>query len=544
MPDKHPLLFKAKTVWSADKPPFESFACLAGRILATGSYRDLRGAYADAKVVELGDTFVMPGFNDAHQHLSLMARQNLHLDVSPDSAPDRTKLKSRIRAVTHSKPRGTWVLAFNYSDEHYPEGRLRRDELDEIAPEHPVLVEHVSGHWGVTNTLGLTVLGSPSVNGVSRGDDASAEGVDESAGVLYEQALFDAIYPALSRGRAKVNSGETKAAYRAELSRLVSYLHSLGITSITDALVGEGEFESYVELARSENLFLRVNMLSTFKTVPDLAEWSHTLRGFSDRLKLGGIKLFVDGAISGRTCLVDEPFLGTEDTGRLVTPYSELRDQVRKVHNAGSRVAAHANGERAIRYLLRTLEEDYEDRSYRVARPRVEHCSIIDEGILSRLKALDAIVVPFASYASEYGDLLLKYYGPRRLERMFAHRSLIDRGIDVAGASDSPCASANPLLGVQSCVTRGDERDGSGLTQRISLSEALRIYTVGSAVASGEQTHKGRLSPGHIADFIVLEANPFEEQPHELTDIRVLQTYIGGELRWSIDERDRRASLE
>jgi predicted amidohydrolase YtcJ len=254
----------------------------------------------------------------------------------------------------------------------------------------------------------------------------------------------------------------------------------------------------------------------------------------TDRLRLGGIKTFVDGAIGGRTCLMEQPFEGTtDDFGMQTLSDAELRDVVRMVHLDGNRVCVHANGDRAIGKLLDQLEAAQTEHPRSDLHHRIEHCSIVNDDILRRMKALDAIAAPFGSYVHYHGGKLLEWYGPERIERMFAHRSFIDHGITVAGSSDYPCGPYQPLLALQSCVTRtGYDGTPLGLSQRITPREALALYTINAACASGEDGVKGRLAPGYLADFVALDDDPLTVDPATLGALGVRATYVGGTKVW------------
>jgi predicted amidohydrolase YtcJ len=250
-------------------------------------------------------------------------------------------------------------------------------------------------------------------------------------------------------------------------------------------------------------------------------------------LRVSGVKAFVDGAIGGRTCLLEEPFEGTTNHGMQTISTRDLSDLVRTVHAAGSRVAVHANGDRAISLLLDQVEAAQSDLPRPDARHRIEHCSVITEQILNRMRQLGMIAVPFGSYVHYHGGNLARWYGAARLERMFAHRAFIDSGVAVAGSSDYPCGPFEPLLAMQSCVTRtGWDGTPLGLSQRVSIREALELYTLGAAYASGEEATKGRLAPGYLADFVVLGDDPLTSEPSQLGQIAVQATYVGGRCVW------------
>jgi predicted amidohydrolase YtcJ len=256
----------------------------------------------------------------------------------------------------------------------------------------------------------------------------------------------------------------------------------------------------------------------------------------SDRLRIGGIKAFVDGAIGGRTCLLEQPFEGTDDRGMQTTSTEELTEIVRSVHDAGSRLAVHANGDRAISLLLDLIEAANAANPRPDAHHRIEHCSVVTEEILRRMGRLGMIGVPFGSYVHYHGGKLLEWYGAARAERMFAHRSFLDLGVGVAGSSDYPCGPFEPLLAMQSCVTRrGGDGASIGPSQRITPCEALALYTTGGAYASGERDRKGRLAPGYLADFVVLGVDPTDPAavpPDEIGAIPIRATYVGSRRVW------------
>ncbi|MFI0470188.1 amidohydrolase family protein [Saccharopolyspora sp. 5N102] len=199
------------------------------------------------------------------------------------------------------------------------------------------------------------------------------------------------------------------------------------------------------------------------------------------------------------------------------------------MHDDGNRICVHANGDRAIRLVLDELERAHQAVPKPGLRHRIEHCSLVDGDILQRIRALSAIAVPFGNYVHQHGRSLIDWYGTARVERMFAHRSFLDAGITVAGSSDHPCGPVEPLLALQSMVTRTGW-DGSivGADQRISPAEALSVYTTGSAASTGEGGLKGSLTPGRLADFVALEDDPLEVPHDQISKIAVQATYVGG----------------
>lgn len=530
-----PKIFAARTIvtLTGDTPP--AFATLGERIIATGTVAELRTRFPAADVVDFGGAAIAPGFNDAHTHLAVAAQDMLHLDLSTHAVHSLAEIVEKLRTQCRVTPAGDWIRGSRYDDAKMAEGRvLTRWDLDDVSREHPIMVIHVAGHWGVVNSKALELGGidgsTPPPEGGKFGHDANGS----LNGILFEQAIFDYAYPQAARRHPTVAPAGTPAERRRGLRLGIAAFHGAGITSITDALIGPADIALLQDAQRAGELTVRVNMLLHYGHY-DAVHRLGLRTGFGgEYLRLGGIKSFVDGAIGGRTCLMEQPFEGTtDDYGIQSVSDAEIRDIVRMVHGDGNRVCFHANGDRAIGKLLNELEAAQRE----VPRPdihhRIEHCTIVNDDILTRMKAVGAIAAPFGSYVYYHGSKLLDWYGPQRIERMFAHRSFLDRGIPVAGSSDYPCGPLEPLLGMQSCVTRtGCDGTPLGLSQRITALEALALYTVNAAFSSGEDHVKGRLAPGYLADFIVLDESPLAVDPAKLGALGIRATYVGGAPVW------------
>lgn len=525
---------RARRVITLTEDAAESFAFWGDRVLATGRFADLREAFPGADVLDAGEGVIVPGFNDAHMHLAMAADESLHVDLSPSAVRSLSGLLDRLRQEAERTPPGQWIRASHYDDGKMPEGRLlTRWDLDEVSRAHPVLVVHVAGHWGVANSLALQLGGVDERTAPPPGGEFGRDGSGRLNGVLYEQALFDFAYPALARGGRTVVPETTLEDRLRGLARAVARFHAAGLTSVTDALVGPRDLELVQEARRRGLLTLRVNLLLSAEYY-DLLERLRLSTGFGDEhLRFGGVKAFVDGAIGGRTCLLRDPFEGTEDRGIQRTSTEELARIVRRVHQDGNRLCVHANGDRAIEILLDQLESAQAACPRPGLAHRIEHCTVVSEDLLVRMRRLGVIAVPFGSYVYYHGGKLVEWYGAARVARMFAHRSFLDHGIPVAGSSDYPCGPYEPLVALQSCVTRrGWDGVVVGEAQRITPLEALALYTTGSAYASGEQDRKGRLAPGYLADFVVLGDDPLAVDPAALGEVEVRATYVGGRRVW------------
>jgi predicted amidohydrolase YtcJ len=526
-------VFRARRFVTLDGPEVEALAVAGGRVAGRGSTDGARRRYPHAEVVDL-DGVVVPGFHDAHTHLAMTSEDLLHLDLSPGAVGSHRDLLAAVRREAERTVPGGWVRGSRYDDAKTSGGeRLTRFQLDEVTGDVPALVVHVACHWGIANSAALAAAGIDEQTPPPTGGDFGRDGAGRLNGMLLEQALFAFANPAMTSTSTSIAPESSMADRLTGLRHAVEAWHRVGLTSVCDAMVGPDDLALFSEASHRGLLTLRTGMLVTAPHV-HLVHRLGLRSGLGDEmLRFVGIKAFVDGAVGGRTCLVDEAHVDGSH-GIQSTPTSELRDIVRTVNADGNRLGAHANGDRAIRLLLDLLEEATAADPRPGLRHRIEHCSIVDDDILARIAALDVIVLPFGSYPHFYGGALVHWYGEDRVGRMFAHRDLLDAGVTVAGSSDYPCGPIEPLLAIQSCVTRtGFDGVPVGLRQRIGVDEALRVYTTGSAVATGEEQLKGTLTPGKLADFVVLGADPREVDPATIGSIPVRSTWVGGNQVWS-----------
>ncbi|TWP35432.1 amidohydrolase [Leekyejoonella antrihumi] len=510
-----------------------AFVCRGEWIVATGTLAEVRERFPAAQVYDFGDCCITPGFNDAHQHPTICAEQSLQVDLSPAGAPDTEAVVAALRERAASVPTGQWIVGFGYDQFRSNGGRdLTRDELDAACPEHPVLVVHVTLHAGVVNSRGMQLAGWSSEDDARPGGQLGADESGRLTGVAHDQALYDLAFPAFTRADTIVptpREEDLADAFCAFLRRLAA----AGITSVTDALLGPPGWRLLSTLAHDGRLPIRVNGLAAYDHLDYFQSVGQGGASATDRLRLAGVKTFVDGAVNGGTCLLEEPAAGGAEPGIARMSKAELDDVVRDIHDAGWRACVHANGDRAISWALDAIEAAQRAGDRSGPRHRIEHASVMTADLLGRTRALGVVTVPFANYVLAHGDKLRAFYGDERTERMFAHRAMLDEGIAVAGSSDYPCGPFEPLFGMRSCVTRQDPHGADfGLSQRISAREALGLYTTGAAYSTAEEATKGQLVTGKLADFVVLSANPLTVPAEHLGTVAVRETWVGGERVW------------
>ena len=505
------------------EPTAEAVAIAGGRFLAKGSNDDvLNLATSATRRVDLGGRTVVPGFVDAHTHLGYSGLR--HLTRVDCDLRTIDAIKGAIRAYAQETPAGEWVAGFKYDDTKTAEGRaLTRADLDEVAPDHPVFVEHRGGHTAYVNSLALERAGiaedAEDPPGGHRGRDENGR-LD---GKLEETAAFAV--------GALLPKDFTREQAREGVKLITGMMARAGVTSAHDALGAPMDLRAYQDAREAGELSLRVYTLIANDYLDSMLE-AGVRTGLGDEwVKVGPVKLLCDGSISERTARLSEPFVGSDDDyGILVTDEGELYESARKAHEAGWQVAIHANGDVGIDITLGIYERILREIPRADPRFRLEHCTVVNDDLVARIKALGAIPNPFSTYVYYHGEKMV-YYGKERLERMFAVRSFLDAGIPVTQTSDYPPGPFEPMMALQSSVTRTDSRGNVwGPSQRITVEEAIRVGTLHGAYASFEEHEKGSIEAGKLADLVVLGQDPTRVDPSTLIDVPVERTMVGG--RW------------
>jgi hypothetical protein len=514
----------------------QSLAAANRWIIGLGSNEDLADlAGPQTKILDLSGRTVLPGFIDAHEHLSQFCEIPLQLDLS--AANSIKNLLELIRSEVEHLPPGEWVRGVLYDDTKLSEGRiLTREDLDSVAPYHPVIVVHVSIHWGIVNSEALRRGGidenTPDPKGGKYGRDPKT---GRLTGQLIETALFRYAFEPLSEKPTILPPFEKKVRKKA-LINAAQLLNAAGVTSVHDALTSPSYVTSYHELGADFSLSLRVNMLIPYIFFPELERLGLTGNWGNEWIRCTGIKLIIDGAIAGRTAALRNGYShNPNDHGILVFEnIKELNELVRRIHCMGYQACLHANGDLAIEMALDAIQKAQLEYPRPDPRHRIEHCTIINNSILDRMRKLGVMALPFGSYLWQHGEKFVPYYGQKIADKMFAHKSFLDAGVKVAGSSDHPCGLLPPLLGIQCMVTRKTASgDVIGPDQKISIEEAIKMYTVYAANASFEENIKGSLTLGRLTDMVVLAQDPWEVDPEDIRNISVDMTILGGRVVYS-----------
>jgi predicted amidohydrolase YtcJ len=508
----------------AQRPRAQAVAIADGRFLAVGGNERV-GALATGRTrkIDLEGKTVVPGFIDAHTHPAVAGR--MHLRQVDCDLRSIEAIQKVIRERAAKTPAGEWVLGFKYDDTKTAEGRpLTVADLDAAASQHPVYIAHRGGHTAYVNSRALELAQvtneTPDPPG-GRFDRDPAGG--QRTGRVSERAteVFEKLIPEAS----------TRADYREGVKLISEMMSRAGITSAHDAYGSHEDLRAYQDAHTAGELSVRIYCLIGHSEIDRMIE-AGIRTGFGDEwVRVGAMKMTCDGSISERTARLSQPYVGRpDDFGIQVMTEDELYARARKAHEADWQIGVHANGDFAIDMILRIYERLQRERPRRDPRFRIEHCTLVNDDLVKRIRALGAIPTPFAAYVYYHGEKF-RDYGPERLDRMFALRSFLDGGVRVAPGSDYPPGPFEPMMALQSAVSRTDMKGTVwGAGQRISVEEALRTQTLHGAYASFEEKIKGSIERGKLADLVVLGRDPLKENPSSLISIPIEKTMVGG--RW------------
>src|SRR3984893_13913789 len=509
-------------IWTLDEaqPRAQAVAISGARFVAVGSNAEvLPLAGARTRKVDLAFKSVLPGFNDAHAHPVVSGVEHLH-----KVACDKDSIE-KIQAALHERarqtPPGQWVLGFLYDDGKTPRP-LNRHDLDQAVADRPVLVQHRGGHTAFVNSLALQLA---QVN----------DQTPDPAGGRFEHDSEGHLTGFVGDAAAKVflkliPDKNTREDYRHGAALISKLFTSKGVTSACDVDASPEDVQGYQDARDAGELAMRVYChVSAASLDHFMAAGIHT--GFGDEwVRIGGVKQYADGSISERTAWLSQPYLGIPNkyVGLQLTSREQLYETGRKAHAAGWQLATHANGDLAIDRILGVYEQIQKELPKKDPRFRIEHCTLLTDTLIQRMRALQVIPAPFSGYVYFHGDVM-HFYGQERTKHMFPMRSFLDAGLRPTDSSDYTASPADPMMWLQSQITRADMKGNVlGANQRITLEEAIRCGTVHGAYGSFEEDLKGSIQPGQLADLVVLAQDPFKAEPSELVKIHVERTMVGG----------------
>ena len=514
-------------------PTAEAIAIHGNRIIAVGANDEIRKlAGANTKVIDAKGQLVLPGFNDAHVHFMSGGSQLSSVDLRDANTPQ--EFAERIRDFAGKLPKGRWITGGDWDHERWPDAKLPTKELiDRYTPDTPVFVNRLDGHMALANSLALKLAG------VTRETKDPPGGVvvrdsktGEPTGILKDaaQSFVWKVIPAAS-------FEEKVAAARAA----TNHAASLGVTSVQDMSAG-ADVGVYQTLLDRGELKTRVYAVWPLPGWDRLARTGVRAHFGSAMLRTGGLKGFADGSLGSTTALFFEPYLDAPNTSGIPSdemfPEGAMLERVRGADRAGLQVIIHAIGDRANDNILSIYERVEKENGDRDRRFRIEHAQHLRPQDITRF-ARDKVIASMQPYhAIDDGRWAEKRIGPERAKTTYAFRSLLDSGATLAFGTDWTVAPLSPMLSIYAAVTRrtldGKHPNGWIPEQRISVEEAIRAYTVGSAFAEFQENEKGTITPGKLADIVILARDIFKIDPKEIEKVKVVTTIMDGRVIYEV----------
>jgi predicted amidohydrolase YtcJ len=516
-------------IWTgnAGQPWAEAMAARGERLIAVGANAEIRSLVSPAtRVIDLQGKLALPGFIDDHTHFIDGGFQLLSVDLR--DAGTQQEFARRIAEQARKLGPNRWVTGGNWDHELWPGAPLpTRELIDAMTPQNPVFVSRLDGHMGLANSVALRLAGitrethdAPGGTIVHDAETGAPTGVLKDAA----QSLIETVIPKPS-----------DAEYDEALGAALAEAARVGVTSIQDITLWD-HYPVYQRFRDSGRLTVRIYARMPMSQWKRQAELVGRLGPGDSWVRLGGLKAFMDGSLGSTTALFFDVFNDSPNTSGLIAsdnlPEGKLLTDTRDADKAGLQCSIHAIGDKANHLLLGYFEEVEKENGLRDRRFRIEHAQHVLAADIPRFAQLGVIPSMQPAHAIDDGRWAEKRIGPVRIKTTYAFRSLLDSGASVAFGTDWPVAPLDPLIGIYAAVTRQttDGRNPRGWVpeQKISVEEAVRAYTAGSAYAEFGEREKGSLEPGKLADVVVLSQDIFRIDPEQIRKTKVVQTIVGG----------------
>ncbi len=508
------ILFNANIITMDPARPLADLIAIDGNQIVSVAEKESFNCFRKrgTRAIDCAGQTLLPGFIDAHCHVCAYVESLVSLNLSPDEGVDSiTDIQRKIRGVCLKQQPGTWIRGKGYNEFYLAEQRHpNRRDLDAAAPLHPVKLSHRSGHAHVLNSLGLKNIG------ITRETGDPPEGMidrdlasGELTGILYGMGGY------LAQRIPPLEDAEMERGVVLADEALLS----CGITSLQDATFHNDlrQWRRFEAWKKRGILHPRLSMMIGFESYKKSKKQEFSTGIVESELKQRGVKIIVDRI-----------------RGSLHPDQKSLNEMIASIHDAGFQASIHAVEESVVEAACNAIEYALNGYPRGDHRHRIEHCSVCSQDLQRRLARLGIAVVTQPSFIYYSGDRYMKTVPADQLSNLYPIGSMLKNGLLVGAGSDFPIANANPFVGIHAAVTRMTESCECVMPEhKISLSDALNMYTSWAAAVNFEEGIKGSLSPGKMADLIVVSENPFEVDARKLKEIRVLLTMLGGRVVWS-----------
>ena len=529
------LIITNAKIWTVDRslPVAQAVAVLGDRIVAVGSNADVDAWRApQTHVIDAGGKLLLPGFNDAHVHFVSGGRQ---LDsIQLNDATSSQEFARRIGERAKVTPKGEWIVGGNWDETKWSPSNMPTKELiDALTPDTPVFVSRYDGHMGLANSLALRLAGINTKTPDPPGGAIVRDAQGNPTGALKDAATdyIEKVIPELSHEQ------RVKAVKRA-----LAYAASVGVTSVQHMDPSYADIAVYAELLQRGELTTRIYAAPLITQVEDQVKIGirHAFGG--PYLRIGAVKAYSDGSLGSGTAYFYEPFLNQGNNRGLLSdemhPVSLMRDRYMTADAAGLQICTHAIGDEGISTILDLYTDVVKAHGEADRRFRIEHAQHMAAKDFDRFAQLHVIASVQPYHAIDDGRFAESHIGHDRASRTYAFRTFLDHGVRLAFGTDWEVAPLDPLLTVYAAVTRatldGKNPHGWFPEQKVSVAETIEAYTMGSAYAEFQENEKGSITPGKLADMVLLGDDIFSIDPVRIRDTNVLKTFVGGKLVYDV----------
>jgi predicted amidohydrolase YtcJ len=525
-------IYKNGTIYTFNSrnPIVQAVVIENGRFIDMGTTADMVLQWGgQAQIIDLEGKTATPGLIDSHLHLSIMADSFINLDFV--GITSRHEMLAKIKARASQLEPGEWIVGSSWDENLFSDGGIPTiAELDYVAPANPLFLTRTCLHATLVNSKALEVSGYHPLNAVPEGGTIVLDEVTKQPTGLFLESAAN-----LVRGYIPERSYDD---WKKAMRQTMHFAMSKGLTSVhtNDPLYLGGlekTWDLFNELLNGEQLGLRSNLLINHEFLPNLKEAGMYTGYGNDTLQIGAVKIFADGAFGRRTALLSEPYSDAPGHyGDAMYDQEQMYEIVRGARELDMPIAVHTIGDKALENMLDVLDQ-FPAAAY---RDRLIHAQVLREELIPRLKSPSRIADIQPRFIASDFPWVQERLGAERIKLSYAWKTLMEAGVICAGGSDSPVEPVDPILGIHAAVTRkkpGETHDGYVPEQKLSMVDAFRLFTELGAYPTNEETLKGTIARGKLADITVYSKNPFEmKDADELLSMDIEMTIIGGEIKY------------
>jgi hypothetical protein len=493
----------------------------------------------ETKVVDAGGKLLIPGFNDAHVHFVTSGARLDQIQLS--DATSMNEFTRRIAERAKMTPKGEWIEGGDWDETKWTPANLpTKDVIDSVTPDNPVFLEHHDGHMALANSVALRLAG------------ATAQTPDPPGGTIVRDAqgnptgaLKDAARNVVLKVIPPLSHDQRLQAMQRALERAAE----LGVTSFQD--MNDENSDSFADIRGYGELLQSGELTARVYVAPAVSDWQEQAKvgirqAFgSPFLRIGATKGFADGSLGSGTAYFFDPYNDDPNNsgllGEQMHPLSQMRDWIMQADAAGLQICTHAIGDRAISTVLDLYTDVVRAHHGMERRLRIEHAQHMAAKDFARFAQLDVIASVQPYQAIDDGRWAEGRIGHDRASRTYAFRTFLNHGVHLAFGTDWPYAPLDPMLTVFAAVTRatldGKNPNGWFPEQKLTVAEAVEAYTIGSAYAEFQEKEKGSITPGKLADMVLLSEDILSLDPVKIRDVKVLKTIVGGKVVWDQDRK-------